>query len=84
MKHFWIYTGLRLVLFVATFALVVGVWAGLNHGDVNWLWALILSFLASFLLAYPLLMKQREEFAAHLQARGDRMIENLRSGEDED
>lgn len=83
MKSFWIYTGLRVLLFVATFAVVTGVWAGLNHGDVNWFWALISSFLISFLLAYPILMRQREEFAAKLQVRGDRMVENMRSAEDD-
>ncbi|BBH17839.1 hypothetical protein Back2_21260 [Nocardioides baekrokdamisoli] len=83
MKSFWTYTGLRILLFVATFAVVAGVWAGVNHGDVNWFWALIVSFLASFLMAYPLLMRQREEFAARLQVRGDRMVENMRSGEDD-
>lgn len=83
MKSFWIYTGLRFLLLVATFAVVAGLWAGLNHGDVNWFWSLIISFLISFVLAYPLLMRQREEFASRLQVRGDRMMENLRSGEDD-
>jgi hypothetical protein len=83
MKSFWIYTGLRILLFVATFVVVAGLWAAFNDGDVNWFWALIISFLASFLMAYPLLMKQREEFAQKLQARGDRMIENIRSAEDD-
>lgn len=83
MKSFWVYTGLRFLLFVATFAVVAGVWAGANSGDVNWFWALIISFLASFLMAYPLLMRQREEFAARLQVRGERMVENMRSAEDD-
>lgn len=83
MKSFWVYTGLRFLLFVATFAVVAGVWAGVNNGDVNWFWALIISFLASFLMAYPLLMRQREEFAARLQVRGERMVENMRSAEDD-
>jgi hypothetical protein len=83
MKSFWIYTGLRFLLFVATFAVVAGLWAAFNHGDVNWFWALIVSFLVSFVMAYPLLMNQREEFAARLQVRGERMVENLRSGEDD-
>lgn len=83
MKSFWIYTGLRVLLFIATFVVVAGLWAGFNHGDVNWFWALIVSFLVSFAMAYPLLMKQREEFAAKLQERGDRVIENLRTSEDD-
>lgn len=83
MKSFWTYTGLRILLFLATFAVVAGLWAAVNHGDVNWFWALIVSFLASFLMAYPLLMRQREEFAARLQVRGERMVENMRSGEDD-
>ena len=83
MKSFWTYTGLRFLLFVAAFAVVAGLWAAFNDGDVNWFWALIVSFLISFVMAYPLLMRQREEFAARLQTRGARMVENLRAGEDD-
>ena len=84
MKPFWTYTGLRLVLFAATFGVVVAAWGAFNHGRIQWPLAVALSALISFFLAYPLLMKPRNDFAAHLQARGDRMVENLRSSEDED
>ena len=46
MKEFWVYTALRGLLFVATLALVVGVWL-LVADEVPVLWAIVVAFVLS-------------------------------------
>ena len=84
MKEFWIYTGLRLALFLASFGIVVGVWL-LVADRVPILWAVVIAFVASGLGSYFLLNRPREALARRVQVRADAMsskIEESRSKED--
>lgn len=85
-KEFWIYTGLRLAMFAASFGIVVGVWA-LFTDAVPLLWALIVALVASGLGSYFLLNAQRQALANRVQTRAERMtqrIEEMRAAEDRD
>ena len=84
MKEFWVYTALRGVLFVATLALVVGVWL-LVADEVPVLWAVVVAFVLSGFGSYFVLRRSREAFARKVQARADRTsaaFEARRSRED--
>ena len=84
MKEFWIYTGLRVALFLGSFAIVFGIWAAAT-GDVPVLWAVVLAFLLSGVGSYFLLARQREAFAQRVDARARKAsakIEEMRSRED--
>lgn len=86
MKEFWIYTGLRLLLFVAAFAVVFSAWL-LAAGKANWVIAAIIAFLLSGVGSYFLLDRQRAAFARRVEARAERVstkFEELRSKEDTD
>ena len=86
MKEFWVYTGLRAVLFLATLALVLGVWL-LVADEVPMLWATVLAFALSGVGSYFVLGGSREAFARKVQARADRTaaaFEARRSREDAD
>ena len=87
MKEFLVYTGLRVLLFAATFGVVVGIWAAVGNGqDVNWFYALIIAFLVSGIASYTLLNRQRAKFAAHVEHRASQAaqkFEALRSIEDD-
>jgi hypothetical protein len=85
-KEFWIYTGLRLVLFAASFGIVVGVWSLLT-GSVPVLLALIIALVVSGIGSYFLLDRQRQALALRVQTRAERMtqrIEEMRAAEDQD
>ncbi len=85
-KEFWIYTLLRLLLFLGSFGIVVGVWF-LVDDQVPILWAVVIAFLMSGIGSYFLLDRPREAFARRVQDRADRMtakIEEMRSKEDVD
>ena len=85
-KEFWIYTGLRLVLFAASFGIVVGVWS-LVGGSVPVLWALIIALGISGVGSYFLLDRQRQALALRVQTRAERMterIDEMRASEDQD
>ena len=71
MKEFVVYTGLRLLLFAATFGIVVGVWA-LVDDSPNIFVAVIAAFVVSGLGSYFLLDRQREALARHVEARASR------------
>lgn len=83
MKEFWIYTLMRIGVFVATFALVFGVWAVVDDQGVPWLPALVVSAVISMLISVPLLNKQRIAFASRVEARADAALERVRAREDE-
>ena len=86
MKEFLVYTGLRLLLFVASLAIVLSVWL-LVAGEANWLGAVVIAFLLSGLGSYFLLNAPREAFARRVQARAERTaakFEEMRSKEDVD
>ena len=86
MKEFWVYTLLRLVLFLASFGVVAGAWV-LIAGEVNLLVAIVAAFLLSGLGSYYLLDRQREALARRVQVRAEAAtakIEEMRSKEDAD
>ncbi len=86
MKEFWIYTGLRLLLFLATLAVVFGVWL-LLADQVPLLWAVVIAFAISGVASYFLLDRAREALARRVQARADRAaaaLEARRAKEDVD
>ena len=86
MKEFWVYTGLRVVLFLATFALVIGVWL-LVADEVPLVWAGFVALVVSGVASYFVLHRSREAFARKVQVRADRAttaLEARRSKEDAD
>ena len=86
MKEFWVYTGLRALLFVASLTTVVGVWL-LVTDEVPLLWAIVVAFLVSGLASYVLLARSREALARRVQERAERAsdaLEARRSREDVD
>ncbi|HWJ66286.1 MAG TPA: DUF4229 domain-containing protein [Nocardioides sp.] len=86
MKEFWIYTGLRLGLFVGAFLIVFGVWF-LVADSVNVLLVLIIAFLVSGAASYVLLERQRNAFAVKVEGRAGRMgerFEEMRAKEDDE
>lgn len=86
MKEFWIYTGLRVLLFVATLAVVFGVWLLLSD-EVPVLWAVVVAFAISGLASYFLLERSRQAFAQKVEGRAERVsaaFEAQRSKEDVD
>jgi hypothetical protein len=85
-KEFWIYTGLRIALFLGSFAIVFGIWAAIA-GDVPVVWAVVIAFILSGVGSYYLLERQREAFARRVDARAQRAaekLEEMRSKEDTD
>ncbi|QIG45593.1 DUF4229 domain-containing protein [Nocardioides anomalus] len=84
MKEFVVYTGLRLLLFAATFGIVVGVWTAVGD-SANIFVAVIAAFVVSGLGSYFLLDRQREALARHVEARASRAaaaFEQRRARED--
>jgi ABC-type bacteriocin/lantibiotic exporter with double-glycine peptidase domain len=85
-KEFWIYTLLRIVLFLASLGIVIGVWF-LITGSAPLLWAVVIAFLMSGMGSYFLLNHQREALARRVQTRAEAMtakVEEMRSKEDAD
>ena len=86
MKEFWVYTGLRIALFLASLAIVAGIWA-VAADEVNLVWAVVIAFLVSGVGSYFLLNRQREAFAQRVEVRAQKAsakIEEMRSKEDAD
>ena len=87
MKEFVVYTVMRIVLFLATFGVVVGVMALVLDGRYNLFWAVILAFLISGIASYFVLNRQREAFARRVEARASRAsaaFEERKAREDRD
>jgi len=85
-KEFWVYTGLRVAMFLASLGIVSGIWV-VATGDVPMLWAVVIAFLVSGIGSYFLLNAQREAFAQRVEVRAQRAtakIEELRAKEDAD
>jgi len=85
-KEFWIYTALRLVLFAASFGIVVGVWF-LVADSVPVLWALVIALVFSGVGSYFVLNRQRAALAVRVQGRAEAMtakIEEMKAKEDAD
>jgi hypothetical protein len=87
-KEFLVYTGLRVLLFIAMVGLVVGVWSLLDgDGRINMLWPVVIAFALSGVASYFLLNRQRDAFARKVEeraARASAAFEERRSREDQD
>ena len=71
-KPFLIYTAMRLLLFVTTYAVLGGIWVLLFGRSGLLLVPFLAAVLISALLSLKLLAPQRERFAAVVQARAER------------
>ena len=81
-----VYTALRILLFVASAAIVAGIWL-LVRDEVPVLWVLVLGFALSGIASYFLLDRQRAAFARRVEARAQRAsaaFEEMRAREDVD
>ena len=86
MREFVVYTALRLAVFVASLAVVVGVWM-LVADTVPILWPLVIALAVSGLASYFLLNRQREAFARRVEQRAERVherFERMKAKEDVD
>lgn len=88
MKEFIVYTGLRILLFVASLAVVLGLWALLSGPEqIPVLWPVLVAFALSGVASYFLLNRQREAFARRVEERAHRAtaaFEERRAREDKD
>ena len=85
-KEFWIYTLLRITLFLASLGIVLGVWF-LVDDKVPVIWAIVIAFLMSGMGSYFLLNRPREALARRVQTRAEAMtakVEEMRAKEDVD
>ena len=86
MKEFIVYTGLRLGLFFASLAIIVGIWTvASSDGRVPMIWAVVLAFAVSGIASYFMLTAYRERFARGVSARAARAtaaFEERRARED--
>jgi len=85
-KEFWIYTGMRLLLFAGSVALVGGIWLAIA-GTANVMWVLIIALVMSGLASFFLLGRQRTALAQHVDDRARRVtarIEEMNAKEDVD
>lgn len=81
MKEFAVYTGMRILVFVATFVVVAGIWI-LTSGNLNWFYALLISFVVSGIASYTLLNRQRQAFAGRVEQRASKAVDAMRTKED--
>lgn len=72
MKEFLVYTGLRILLFLASLLLVSGIWAMVSDGAVNALWVAVIALVLSGIASYYLLSRQRDAFARKVEERASR------------
>jgi hypothetical protein len=85
-KEFWIYTGLRVLLFAASVAVVGGIWLAVAD-SANLMWVLIISLVVSGLASYFLLSRQRSALAHHVDERARRAsakLDEMKAKEDVD
>ena len=86
MKEFVTYTALRIVLFLASLAIVLGVWMLLSD-TVSVTWAVVIAFVISGVGSYFLLNRQRAAFARRVEVRAERAtakFEEMKAREDAD
>jgi hypothetical protein len=67
-KEFAVYTLMRLVLFLASFAIVAGIWLAVAD-TVPVLWVLVIALVGSGIASYFVLDPQRERFARRVDER---------------
>ena len=87
MKEFVVYTLARIGLFVASYAVIAGVYLLVTGGDsLPLLWPLLLAAVVSAVASYYMLRGQRERFAAVVHRRAEaasRRFEESRAKEDQ-
>lgn len=86
MKELAVYTALRLALLVASFAIVMGLWA-VVAGTPDVFWSLLIAFVVSGIGSYYVLNPQREAFARRVEERAQRAsarLERMKAREDTD
>lgn len=86
MKEFVVYTGLRILLFLATLGVILGAWV-LLADEANLLLSVVIAFVVSGIGSYYLLERQRAAFASRVEARAERAtaaFEERRAKEDVD
>jgi mannitol-specific phosphotransferase system IIBC component len=77
-KEFAVYTLARIGIFVASYAVIAGVYLAVTGGDsIPLLWPLLLAAVVSAVASYYLLRGQRERFAAVVQQRAERASERF-------
>ena len=76
MKEFWIYTLMRIGLFVGAFCVTFGIWI-LAADEVNVTLVVIIAFVVSGLASYFLLERQRRAFAVKVEGRAGRISEKF-------
>ena len=69
MKEFVVYTVLRIVLFLASLGVIIGVMALVSGGRFHLFWAVVLAFLVSGIASYFILERQRVAFAQRVETR---------------
>ncbi len=87
MKEFVVYTVLRIVLFLASLGVIVGVMALVSGGRFHLFWAVVLAFLVSGIASYFILERQRVAFAQRVETRAARAaaaFEERKAREDAD
>jgi uncharacterized membrane protein YfcA len=85
-KEFVVYTGLRILLFLATLGVVLGAWI-LVSDEANLFVSVIIAFVVSGVGSYFLLERQRAAFATRVEGRAERAtaaFEERRAREDAD
>ncbi len=86
MKEFVVYTALRILLFAASFGVVVGLWGLIDDAGVPLVWAAALAFLISGVVSYFVLDPQREAFARRVEqraAKASAAFEEFKAREDD-
>ena len=85
MREFAVYTAMRVLLFLASFGVIVGIWGLVSDEGVPLFWAVILAFLVSGIASYFVLDRQRVAFARRVEdraARASAAFEERKSRED--
>lgn len=86
MKEFIVYTGLRVCLFLASYAIVAGVWVLVSgRNELPILLPLVVAFALSGIASYFLLNRQRAAFARRVEERATRAtakFDEMRARED--
>ena len=72
MREFAVYTAMRVLLFLASFGVIVGIWGLVSDEGVPLFWAVILAFLVSGIASYFVLDRQRVAFARRVEERAAR------------
>lgn len=87
-KHFLIYTALRLALFLGCWAVIAAIATVIFGSSTNvGIWSLVLGAVVSSVLSLKLLEGPRERFAQRVQGRAERAtarMQEIRSAEDAD